>query len=193
MTRTAQTACVEDQSRDCSSKMCDSAENGCNSIGAAWEQPRALVTHNEANTEHTIYVHWDHPDAQTASNGDSGSDGGRLLQIFAADIVTADNVTGLNQGWPQVLEYCVWVSPDKHGSIADAGGTSLRGLASSLGGWLSGSIGSAPPSFLPLKRQSSGDPISVHRHLQNLPRNVSKSVESLVSSLPWITAYVAHP
>lgn len=30
-------------------------------LGAAWEQPRVLVTHDAGGTEHTIYVHWDHP------------------------------------------------------------------------------------------------------------------------------------
>ena len=30
-------------------------------LGAAWEQPRVPVTHDAGATEHTIYVHWDHP------------------------------------------------------------------------------------------------------------------------------------
>jgi hypothetical protein len=175
---------VEDQA----SKICELGEDRCNSVGVIWEQPRVLVTHNAANTEHTIYVHWDHPDAQVASDGDSGNDGGRLLQVYAADLVTADDVTGLQQGWPQVLEYSVWVAAHKHGSVADTGGTILSGLASSLGGWLSGSLDSGPPAFVPLKRGNSGNPISVDRHLQNLPTNISNSVESLVSrkSLRWM-------
>ena len=168
---------------DQSCKASEVAKDSRDAIGAVWEQPRVLITHNGAYTEHTIYVHWDHPDAKLPSDNENDSDAGRVLQIYAADLVTAD----LNQGWPLVLEYSVWVAPIRPGIALDTR-TLLRGLASALGGWLSGSnVGSGGPSFVPLKQESSGDQHAVHRHLQNLPGNATDSIESLVRLKPsWI-------
>lgn len=152
----------------------DTCTDGESETGAVWEQPRVLVTHNDAHTEHTIYVHWDHADEAFSS----ASDGNRLLQIYAADTATADNSSALNQGWPQVLEYSVWISSSKHGTVP----TTMHDLAASLGGWLTGStVGSGPPSFVPLKQTRSGDSLSVHLHLQNLPSSAADSLEGLVS------------
>ena len=167
-------------------KAAESAESSSNWEGAVWEQPRVLITHNEANTEHTIYVHWDHPDTPPTSDRtrDISISGARLLKIYAADLATADDSTQLDRGWPQILEYFVWVAPSMPSAVATTGATILRGIASSLGGWLSGSAtDSSPRSFVPLKRESAGaalDPLSVQRHLRSLPTNTTDTVESLV-------------
>ena len=165
---------------DQSCKPSEVVEDSRLDIGAVWEQPRVLITHNGAYTKHTIYVHWDHPDEILPSDSENNDAAGRLLQIYAADLVTAD----LNQGWPLVLEYSVRVASPRPRLALDSR-TVLRGLASSLGGWLTGSnVGSVRPSFVPLKQVSSGDPRAVQRHLQDLPGNATDSVENLVRHTP---------
>ena len=65
-----------------------------------WEAPRVYPAHDAAGREHTVHVHWDHPDAAGSS--------GRMLRIYAAglDVARGDQ----EAGWPLALEYEVRVS-----------------------------------------------------------------------------------
>lgn len=80
----------------------------------------------------------------------------------------------------------MWVAPPPEGKAS--GGELLRGIASSLGGWLSGSSGVEAPSFLPLRRDRTGDALGVQQHVQNLQPVVSQgeavlTVASLATQL----------
>ena len=79
----------------------DPEEAGGAAEGAPpWEAPRVYAAHDAAGREHTVHVHWDHPDAAGSS--------GRMLRIYAAglDVARGDQ----EAGWPLALEYEVRVS-----------------------------------------------------------------------------------
>ena len=153
-----------DGSVDSDPEIC--VEAGSSDSKLPWEQPRIYVTHNCAGTEHTVFVHWNHPDLKS----------GRLLKVYVADLAMANGPAGT--GWPQVLEYSVWVAPPE----VRTAGQLLGGIASSLGGWLAGA-GLGGASFVPLRRERAGSVLAVEEHVNSLPHEAAATASSLAEGL----------